>query len=166
MRQSEKKREKSEKNHPILIFASVLSVSGMLFSPCWTDDARRKEVCNFIHTCYKYTLPSLFLWVPIRTVLGELSGPLSLLCLARKLKLWWLAKLLWCFPKMKKFLVLCRTGGFMALVPLLSLFHHAHPQWGCTPWNTGETWKQENGQTKDWPGESGRFSLVCALLPP
>lgn len=40
----------------------------------------------------------------------------------------------------------------MALAPLLSLFYHAHPQWRCTPWNTGEKWKRENRQTKDWPG--------------
>lgn len=45
-----------------------------------------------------------------------------------------------------------KTGDFMALAALLSLFHHAHAQRRCTAWNTGEKWKPENGQIKDWSG--------------
>lgn len=46
----------------------------------------------------------------------------------------------------------CKTEDFMTIAAPLSLSHYAHPQLKCTAWNTGEKWKQENGQIKDWSG--------------
>lgn len=65
---------------------------------------------------------TIFLWVIVRTVLGNLSGPLSSCCLATKskLNLWWLAKCLWYFPQMKEFLAHMKQVTSAALAALLS----------------------------------------------
>lgn len=69
-------KNKTNKQSPTN-FAGVLSAIGTLqpklFSPYWTEDVRRKNVILF--TVCTNLLPPQFLWVPVRTVLSELSGP-------------------------------------------------------------------------------------------
>lgn len=68
------------------------------------------------------------------------------------------------FPQDEGISCSCETGDFMALAAFLSLFYHAQPQQSCTAWNTGEKWRLENGQIKDWSGGVKEIQFVFCFF--